>query len=194
MEAYNIIRILVVCISGISIFCGYKLFYLVTERQGNLKIEGKDATVTLSDVGPGVFFALFGSAVLVATLLTQPYSESSTESTTEDGTIVSTSRAPASTSTLSLSSEMENLCVEDNVESYFLEGLELLKAIETGKEQSPYTEISEDLSRKIISHLTASNDMQSLFDSILSDSSYVHVYYVMSYHLLSIYINNTGCR
>lgn len=194
MEAYNIIRILVVCISGISIFFGYKLFYIVTERQGKLKIEGKEAKVTLSDVGPGVYFALFGSVVLVTTLFTQPYTESTTESKSAQGTILNISRAPASTSALKLSGEIENLCVTEEVENHYIEGVELLKEVEEGKAQSPYAEISEILSTKIINYLVVSNDSQYIFDGILSDLSYTHVYYVMVNHLLSKYIIDTGCR
>ena len=59
-------RILSVVIGGIAIYLGYRLFLKVPERHDS---EGRitlpwDITVLLSRVGPGVFFALFGAAVV----------------------------------------------------------------------------------------------------------------------------------
>lgn len=59
-------RILAVAIGGIAIYLGYRLFLKVPERHDS---EGRitlpwDITVLLSRVGPGVFFALFGAAVV----------------------------------------------------------------------------------------------------------------------------------
>lgn len=67
-------RILAVCIGGMTIYLGYRLFFhLPFERdnQGELTLPG--IKIVLSRVGPGVFFAAFGSAVLVYSLL-QPVS------------------------------------------------------------------------------------------------------------------------
>lgn len=60
-------RILAVVIGGVAIYLGYRLFLKVPERHDS---EGRitlpwDITVFLSRVGPGVFFALFGAAVVV---------------------------------------------------------------------------------------------------------------------------------
>lgn len=70
-------RIIVVVIGGISIYLGYRLFL----KLPNLDSEGKitfpwDISILLSRVGPGVFFALFGAAVVIFSLYrTIEYSE-----------------------------------------------------------------------------------------------------------------------
>lgn len=61
-------RICVVIVGGISIYLGYRLFLKVPERHDS---SGKvvlpwDVTVVLSRIGPGIFFALFGAAVVGA--------------------------------------------------------------------------------------------------------------------------------
>lgn len=59
-------RILAVAIGGIAIYLGYQLFLRVPEQrdsQGRVTLPG-GITVILSRVGPGVFFALFGAAVV----------------------------------------------------------------------------------------------------------------------------------
>lgn len=59
-------RIIVVCAGILSIYIGYRLFALVPEhREGEsrLKLPG-GASFFMSKVGPGVFFALFGSALI----------------------------------------------------------------------------------------------------------------------------------
>ena len=94
MEPYNIIRILVVIIAGFAIYFGYKLFYLVAERQGKLKISGKDNSLELEDVGPGIFFAAFGTIILVSILLLQPYNET-INTNSADGSSQVTNRTPA---------------------------------------------------------------------------------------------------
>lgn len=70
-------RIIVVLIGGISIYLGYRLFL----KLPHLDSEGKitfpwDISILLSRVGPGVFFALFGAAVVIFSLYrTIEYSE-----------------------------------------------------------------------------------------------------------------------
>jgi hypothetical protein len=63
-------RILAVAIGGISIYLGYRLFAKVPEQrdsEGKVTLPG-GVTVILSRVGPGVFFALFGAAVVAYAL------------------------------------------------------------------------------------------------------------------------------
>src|ERR1051325_5192351 len=60
----------VVIFGGLSIFLGYRLFLKLPERadsSGKLVLPG-DISVFISRVGPGVFFCLFGVAVLVMAL------------------------------------------------------------------------------------------------------------------------------
>src|SRR6267142_2553316 len=69
-------------LGGIScIFFGYRLFYVATERQGELRVKGQDVHLNLRDVGPGVFFALFGAVVLTINLWHRPSLSDSTSPT-----------------------------------------------------------------------------------------------------------------
>jgi hypothetical protein len=68
-------RIMVVCAGILSIYVGYRLFTLVPERkesEGRVKLPG-GASFFFSKVGPGVFFALFGTG-LIGYSATQPVS------------------------------------------------------------------------------------------------------------------------
>jgi hypothetical protein len=64
-------RLLAVLFGGMAIYLGYRLFLLVPERREG---EGRftfpwDASVVLTRVGPGVFFALFGALVVGTSLV-----------------------------------------------------------------------------------------------------------------------------
>lgn len=61
-------RILAVLIGGICIFLGYRLFLHIPEqKEGEGKVEFPGgASVFVTRVGPGVFFALFGALVVGA--------------------------------------------------------------------------------------------------------------------------------
>jgi hypothetical protein len=62
-------RITVVLIGGIAIFLGYRLFFNVPykrDHEGQLELPG--VKIVLSRVGPGIFFAAFGSIVLFYSL------------------------------------------------------------------------------------------------------------------------------
>ncbi|MCF6255974.1 MAG: hypothetical protein L3J98_06840 [Gammaproteobacteria bacterium] len=63
-------RILVVLFAGLSVYFGFRLF-LALPMQNNQagKIELPGFKVILSKAGPGIFFAAFGSAVLVASFI-----------------------------------------------------------------------------------------------------------------------------
>lgn len=66
-------RIVVVLGGGLAIYLGYKLFINLPEKSdqsGEIKLPG-NISIYLSRVGPGVFFSLFGVAVLVASLYFQ---------------------------------------------------------------------------------------------------------------------------
>jgi hypothetical protein len=63
-------QILAVAIGGVAIYLGYRLFLQVPERhdsQGRIALPW-NITVLLSRVGPGVFFALFGAAIVAYSL------------------------------------------------------------------------------------------------------------------------------
>lgn len=63
-------RILDAAIGGIAIYLGYRLFLKLPEKTdsaGKIILPG-NISVYLSRVGPGVFFALFGAAVIALSL------------------------------------------------------------------------------------------------------------------------------
>ena len=64
-------RVIAVLIGGISIYLGYRLFHAVKtagEGSAEVKLPG-NVTVMVSRIAPGVFFALFGAAVVGASLI-----------------------------------------------------------------------------------------------------------------------------
>ena len=63
-------RVLAVVIGGLSILLGYRLFIKLPEQKdssGKVILPG-DISIFFSRVGPGVFFSLFGAAVVVVSL------------------------------------------------------------------------------------------------------------------------------
>src|SRR5574341_1112697 len=66
-------RIIAVLIGGLAIYLGYQLFiHLPTQMnsEGKIVLPG-DISVYLSRVGPGAFFALFGTIVVAASFYFQ---------------------------------------------------------------------------------------------------------------------------
>jgi hypothetical protein len=59
-------RILVVVIGGLCVYLGYRLFLRIPEqKEGEGKIEFPGGvSIFVTHVGPGVFFALFGAAIV----------------------------------------------------------------------------------------------------------------------------------
>ncbi len=65
----SIERLAGIFIGGLSIYFGYRLFLRLPERrEGEGSIKLLDASIVLSRIGPGVFFALFGAAVVALSL------------------------------------------------------------------------------------------------------------------------------
>ncbi|HEU0273436.1 MAG TPA: hypothetical protein VFQ83_02790 [Candidatus Udaeobacter sp.] len=67
-------RILGVLIGGVLIYCGYRLFLSLASSRGRDRGSGEFSfgggnKIKLSKVGPGVFFALFGAALIVFSLV-----------------------------------------------------------------------------------------------------------------------------
>lgn len=58
-------RLLIVLIGGLSIYCGYRLFSIVSTDVGELAAKGGSIQIRLLRIGPGVFFAFFGSAIVL---------------------------------------------------------------------------------------------------------------------------------
>ncbi|WP_408598052.1 hypothetical protein [Pseudomonas sp. PLMAX] len=65
-----IYRTLIVLAGILSIYWGYKLFYVMKLKQGEFKVKtGENYEVSMSDVAPGVFFALFGAGIIIVSLI-----------------------------------------------------------------------------------------------------------------------------
>ena len=62
-------KILALLIGGLSLWLGYKLFYRAAEERSKAEIEGGGFKFKAERIGPGVFFALFGSAISIYVVL-----------------------------------------------------------------------------------------------------------------------------
>lgn len=191
MESYNIIRLATVLVAAMSIYFGYRLFYIVTERQGKLKIQNQEYSLQLSDVGPGVFFALFGAVVIIIITIWQPYSEKTTISA--DGGIETTSREPANSNNITFAEELENLCVNTQVEAIFLQGTELLKRVEIEKMVQPHAALSEDIAIDFEHFIDSSNAPEKFRELYSGSSSNFEVYFITLGAILNIYYENNNC-
>jgi hypothetical protein len=79
-------RLVAVMIGGMAIYLGYRLFFTIDGGAGNARVSlPGDVTIMISRVGPGVFFALFGTLVVAASfyyaIKYQEISQSAREST-----------------------------------------------------------------------------------------------------------------
>ena len=62
-------RVLAVLIGGLLVYFGYRLFLAIPDQSADGTAElslSKDRRLLVTRIGPGTFFALFGTAVLVA--------------------------------------------------------------------------------------------------------------------------------
>ncbi len=64
----SIERLGIIGVAGLSIWAGFRLFSIVTEAQASGRLEGQGFKFAMKNVGPGVFFALFGAMVLLYAL------------------------------------------------------------------------------------------------------------------------------
>src|SRR5947208_2112637 len=62
-------RLLIALVGGVCVVLGWKLFSLPLEHDGEADVRHRNFRLTLKRIGPGVFFALFGAAVLTTSLL-----------------------------------------------------------------------------------------------------------------------------
>jgi hypothetical protein len=69
VSMHGIERIAAVCLGGVAVYYGYKLFLtLPTQTESNGKIKLPGMSVVLSKAGPGLFFLAFGSLVILSSL------------------------------------------------------------------------------------------------------------------------------
>ena len=67
--AIVIYRCIIALSGALAIYLGYRLFFVVLARQGELSVKtGENYELKLRNVAPGVFFALFGAVILAASL------------------------------------------------------------------------------------------------------------------------------
>ena len=67
---FMLYRMLIVLGGILCIYFGYRLFFVTKTKQGDFKIKtGQNYELSLSDLAPGIFFALFGASVLVFSLI-----------------------------------------------------------------------------------------------------------------------------
>lgn len=62
-------RIVAVIVGGVAVYLGYRLFLAIPDQSavGGAELSlSKDRRLVLTRIGPGVFFALFGAAIVVA--------------------------------------------------------------------------------------------------------------------------------
>jgi hypothetical protein len=86
-------RLLIVLGGILCIYFGYRLFYVVKTKQGEFRIKtGTAYELAISDVAPGVFFALFGAGVLVFSLLNGITIKPQTPATSSDSSSVTVPR------------------------------------------------------------------------------------------------------
>lgn len=65
IQLRHIERLLAVLIGGLSIYLGYRLFLRVPDRyEGESQFKAWNISIVMSRIGPGIFFALFGAAVV----------------------------------------------------------------------------------------------------------------------------------
>jgi hypothetical protein len=65
-------RLVAIIIGGMAIWFGYRLFLAVPDQAADGRAEltlAKNQRLLITRIGPGTFFALFGSAVVMASLL-----------------------------------------------------------------------------------------------------------------------------
>lgn len=73
-------RLLIVIFGGISLYLGWNLFRRGVTIEQRAEFSKGNFSVTLQKVGPGVFFALFGAAILInATINTFSHTEPSND-------------------------------------------------------------------------------------------------------------------
>jgi hypothetical protein len=65
-------RLMIVACGALSMLYGYKLFSIVAGDTGELTAKAGGWHLKLARIGPGVFFAFFGAAVLVFTMSQSP--------------------------------------------------------------------------------------------------------------------------
>jgi hypothetical protein len=86
-------RIVIVVFGGCSLLLGYRLFRVTAQSAAELSAGGHGWTFRMVQVGPGVFFALFGAAVLALALHQAPTVKHSASESVVSGALPTAVRA-----------------------------------------------------------------------------------------------------
>ena len=137
-------RILAVAIGGMSILLGYKLFLALPQQRsssGEVKLPWNIAII-LTRVGPGVFFALFGAAVVALGLHegVSTTSDRTTAPTGEQTEIVSTNGVAQGTSESTETLSVRRLRAAERIQ--FLNSLQLRTDLSEDEKRSAAEEIA----------------------------------------------------
>ncbi len=80
-------RLIIVAIAGLSMFYGFRLFAITAADEGSLTAKAGGWQIKLAKVGPGVFFALFGAAIVIYALFKAPTIKSDPSGTEVQGAL-----------------------------------------------------------------------------------------------------------
>lgn len=64
-------RLLATMLGGMSLWAGYRLFFVASHERSNAEASGHGFVFKAERIGPGIFFALFGTVVIVYGLMTK---------------------------------------------------------------------------------------------------------------------------
>lgn len=157
----DIERLVIVIIAGMAVYLGFKLFYVVTTKQGEMRLGGNNYNLQLQDVAPGIYFALFGSIVLVIALFQRVSQENiqETKLTTSSSskTVTTINRTTASNSS-SYSSDLfldTSSLTEEQMMKYsqiieYLNILTDLQSLEASRPNSIRETALEDLKQEVL--------------------------------------------
>jgi hypothetical protein len=80
-------RLAIVAIAGLSMFYGFRLFAITTTDDGSLMARAGGWQIKLAKIGPGVFFAFFGAAIIIYALFKAPMVKSDATGTEVHGAL-----------------------------------------------------------------------------------------------------------
>jgi hypothetical protein len=154
-------RLLALGIAGLCIVLGFLLFIFAPNASdaGSAELEWMEKKMMLANVGPGVFFALFGAAITVYSIVTQ--AKASTEKDGENSVV--TYRY--------LQKEEKDLQETENLRSNYQRDFRIFSEVMQKLEENE--SVSERLKMDFENALTSSKDylMRSVWDDSWGDYS-----------------------
>lgn len=158
-------RLLALTVAGICIILGFLLFLFAPDapNEGSVNIEYLNKKFALANVGPGVFFALFGAAITIYSIVTQLKMKNVSKKNNEEDTV-------EGTNTIEYTYLLNNK--KDSQENINLRG-EFLQDFRTFSKISHEIELSENISPDIkLKYETAMENVKDYIMRSLWDSSW----------------------